>query len=805
MDDRRIDIATAVTARSRKWKNGQMTWEELADKLSHEARTNETLSEYMSATKEERGRIKDIGGYVGGFLRAGRRKAENVMHRQLLTLDIDYGHGEQWEDFTMLYDNAAVMHATHTHSAKAPRYRLIMPLSREVTPDEYVAIGRRVAGDIGIEFFDNTTFEPHRLMYWPSVPRDQEYFYRRQDGEWLDADEVLATYKDWRDTSSWPTSQAYLDDLHERAAKQEDPLEKKGVIGAFCRAYTIAEAIATFLPDIYKKTAEADRYTYAKGSTSCGLVLYEDRFAYSHHGTDPCSGQLCNAFDLVRIHLYGHLDEGSRTEGNKTKSFAAMEARALEDKKVRRVMAQDKQEEAKSAFLQEDVADVDDLPEAVEEEHEEDLDWMQEMEMDSKGKFLSSAKNINTILLNDRRLKGMFRHNDFDTKQYIFRSAPWRKITSPEPVRNVDYAGVRNYIETVYGITGTAKIDDALELEFERNHYHPVREYLDSLQWDGAKRIDTLLADYFGCDRNEYTRQAMRKILAGAVARIYRPGVKFDLVLVMVGDQGTGKSTLCKKLGKQWFSDTFLTVQGKEALEQIQGAWLIEIAELSGFRKAEVESVKHFISKQEDVFRPAYARAAETYPRQCVFFGTTNNREFLRDPTGNRRFMPVDIHRENATKDIFTELDGEVDQIWAEAVQIWRDGEQLYLTGVAEQMANERQKSHAEVDERYGLIEEFLNMLLPKSWETMDYVGRQMFLASKDIGEVQRETVCIAEIWTECLGKPKEDMDRYKTREINDIMRRMEGWRLSNSTKNFKLYGKQKYYYRVHEVDDLIG
>ena len=287
--------------------------------------------------------------------------------------------------------------------------------------------------------------------------------------------------------------------------------------------------------------------------------------------------------------------------------------------------------------------------------------------------------------------------------------------------------------------------------------------------------------------------------MVGAVGRIFRPGIKFDLVLTLVGDQGTGKSTLIKKLGKQWFSDTFMTVQGKEALEQIQGAWLIEMAELSGLRKAEVEAVKHFISKQEDTFRPAYARTSETYLRQCVFFGTTNNKDFLRDPTGNRRFIPVDINQRKATRNIFTELlEDEVDQLWAEAVHMFENGERLFMSEEAEALAKVEQKKHSEVDERKGIIEEYLNVKLPKNWDNMDLYERRNYLEDplSAKGEIERDYVCMAQVWCECLGKEKEDMDRYKTREINDILRGLEGWEQSKSTKNFSIYGKQKYYSR---------
>lgn len=786
--DGKIDIATGLSAKSKVWKNKALQWSELVDKLKKVTITSETFKEYISATKQEQSKIKDVGGYVGGYLRQGRRSPSNVVHRQLLTLDIDFAHADFWEDFCMQFDNAAVLHATHKYTEADPRYRLVMPLSREATPDEYVAVARKIAGNLGIDLFDNTTFETNRLMFWPSVSCDVEYYFAEQDGSWIDVDEILDSYIDWKDSSLWPTSTKNFDAIRDASKKQEDPETKKGVVGAFCRSYTITEAIDKFLRDVYVEAGE-ERYTYTKGTTAAGLVIYEDKFAFSHHGTDPCGSKLCNAFDLVRIHLFGHLDN-SENEYNsaKLKSYQAMEEFALQDSTVKKTIALENISNAKYDFAED---------EEDREEIEEDINWMTELEADARGNYLSSSTNINTILANDIRLKGIFRQNAFDQKRYVFGNLPWRKVPKPEPIKNVDYSGVRNYIESIYGITGNLKIDDSLALEFEKHTYNPILDYLENLKWDGIERIDSLLIDYFGTDDNVYSREAIRKMLVGAVARIYRPGAKFDLVLTLVGDQGTGKSTFIKKLGKEWFSDTFLTIQGKEALEQIQGAWLIEMAELSGLRKAEVEAIKHFISKQEDTFRPAYARAPETYYRQCVFFGTTNNKEFLRDPSGNRRFMPININQAAATKNVFLDLDKEVDQIWAEAVKLFKDGEKLFLSSEAESIAKNEQSKHSEVDDRKGIVEQYLDRKLPKDWKKMDLFTRRAYLEDdKQHGEIERDFVCIAEIWCECLGKAKEDMSRYNTRELNDLMRSLQNWEPMNSTKNFEFYGKQKYYSR---------
>jgi len=795
--DGKLNIAIGQKATSKLWKNESCNWSDLVDRLKDVHRTHETYSQYISFAKADQANIKDIGGFVGGYLRGGRRKPENVSVRQVITLDIDEANIDFWDNFTMQYGNAAVLHSTHKHSKASPRYRLILPLSREVTPDEYVAIARRIAGNLNIELFDPTTFETNRLMFWPSASKDADWVFEFQDGQWIDADKILASYINWQDISEWSFGTKTAKRVTKTLDTQEDPEAKRGAVGLFCRTYSIQEAIATFLPDKYMQTASPDRYTYVLGSTAQGLIVYEDKFSYSHHSTDPSGGRLCNAFDLVRLHKFGHLDkEGIELKDNKLPSFKSMEAFAMSDILVKKKAIQENIENAKYDFSNTS-PEVSIFENDLEEPSEE---WKDSLELDTKGEFINSAYNISTIISNDNLLKDRFRYNSFNNKRYVFDSLPWREILEPEPIKDVDYSGMRNYIECIYGIVSTLKVDDSIALEFNKQSFHPVREYLNSLSWDGIERIDTLLIDYFGAADNLYSREAIRKPLVAAVARVFKPGIKFDLALIIVGAQGTGKSTFVHKLGKDWFSDTFTTVQGNAAYEQLQGSWLIEIGELAGLRKAEVDTIKQFMSKEEDTFRPAYARTIETFKRQCVFFGTTNNHAFLKDPTGNRRFMPVDINMKEATKDVFSkDFDASIDQIWAEALYLYRMGEKLYLSTEADNIGNNIRGDHYDVDDRSGIIEEYLDMKLPENWATIDIATRRLYLTDpgrNKPGTVLRECVCVAEVWCECLGKEKEDMSRYNTRDVNDILRSLPNWEMQNSTKAFPQYGKQKYYSR---------
>lgn len=594
-----VSIAVGPSRTSKQWQNRELLWSKLVERLAIPTRTQETQAEYHNMKKQRRDEIKDVGGFVGGSLKGGRRKADAIIKRRLITLDLDsIPKGEDpWTIVSMIIGCAAVMYSTHSHTPDSPRLRIVIPLSRNVTPDEYAALSRRIAADIGIDMCDDTTYEPHRLMYWPSLPYDAEYKYEVSDGPWLDVDEQLQRYTDWRDPAEWPTSSRRAEALRRIAKKQGNPLEKEGIVGAFCRAYSVEDAIEEFLPEVYQKCDDS-RYTFLGGSTTGGLVIYDNGlFTYSHHGTDPTSGLLCNAFDLVRIHVYGELDDNAPagTIAKKLPSFAAMYEMALELPEVQKDLAESRYKAVIASL---------DMDEAV-----DDTEWLRELSVTDKGKIESTIDNVCIILRHDLELKDCYYYDEFKDRMTICGDLPWQSFESrvSDGWRDSDDAGLRGYIEKKYHIDSANKVSDAIAIVMLERSRHPVREYLQSLAWDGTKRVDTLFVDYLGAEDTEYTRAVTRKALIGAVARIMTPGCKHDHMLVLIGPQGCRKSTTLAKLGKSWFSDSLYTVNGKEAYEQLQGYWLIEMAEMAAIsaRKTDLEQIKQFISKQSDSYRAA--------------------------------------------------------------------------------------------------------------------------------------------------------------------------------------------------------
>jgi len=767
--DGSLPISTGASRKEIHWKNREVLWSELLGKLSKTTRTHETFAEYMKASKTRQDEIKDVGGFVGGTLAGGRRKAGNVLERSILSLDADFSKGGLWDTFTLMYDCAACVYSTHKHTPEKNRLRLVIPLSRPVQRDEYEAIGRRVAGAVGIDDFDDTTFEAERLMYWPSTAKDAEFVFEYQDGEWLDPDAVLAEYADWRDSSGWPVSSRVSHVISREIKKAEDPTAKTGIVGAFCRSYDIHEAIEELLTDYYEKCDNEDnRYSYRHGSTVGGLVTYEDKWAFSHHGTDPASGKLCNAFDLVRIHLFGLKDDDAdpRTNITKLPSFQAMMDYAAADDRVRRLTFEEKMQSALEDFGEEAAEEV------------EAGEWAEKLEYDRKGVLLSTPENVRLIMENDPNLKGVFGNDLLSKRIAIFRRPFWRKKEDRDPFWNdTDDAELRLYLSGKrYGIKGKDLITDVFKSVSAKHAFHPIRDYLNALAWDGEKRLETLFIDALGIEDSEYSRAVTKAMFVAGVQRVMEPGSYMDYTMVFIGEEGIGKSKLLDRISRdtRWFVDS-CPITGKEAYENIRGKWIVEIAELVGLRKSGTDEAKNFLSKRSDFYRAAYDRYPQDQPRQCIFFGSGNNLNFLQGIGGDRRFWPCEVNKERRIRDWEEYTEEELDQVWAEAKHYYEAGARPYLSDRLEKIARQKQRDHMEIDAWEDDIDEFLSRPVPANWETIPPSATDFFEDADDENAVLRDSVTIREIWEGAFGERKP-IDYTSQNRIKKIMDRKKDW-----------------------------
>lgn len=792
--NRILRISTAGSRKATYWPKSEITWSDFTEKLKTPIRSVESLEEYLALPKSKQDELKDVGGFVGGTFKGDRRKAINVEGRDLITLDLDNIPAGQTEDILKRVGGlgcAAAIYSTRKHAGYAPRLRVLIPIDRTATADEYEPAARKLAHLIGIGFCDPTTFEASRLMYWASCCADSQYVCKIYDAPFCSLDGLLAMYGDWHDINQWPQVPGEDASARRKLAKQEDPTTKRGVIGAFCRTYSITQAMDKFIPGMYEETGIPGRYTYTGGSTSAGAIVYDgDLFLYSHHATDPCSGQLVNAFDLVRLHRYGDLDNDAKegTPVSKMPSFMEMSRLAVNDTAVSDLMSQEKLEKAREAFQ---------TPEKTVSGADYDLSWLSKLTKDGNGKYEKTINNVVIILENDPLLKGRIVTDEFASCGMVLGRVPWNQTEEKRRWKDVDDAGFYRYVEVFYGLTGREKLDNALMIVSAQNRINEVKQYLQGLKWDGVKRLDRLLSEYLGAEDTAYTRAVMRKSLCAAVARAVNGGTKYDYMPIFTGPQGIGKSTFLRILGKDWFSDSLTTFEGKEAAELIQGTWINEIGELSAFTKQETQVIKQFLSKTDDIYRAAYGRRTDKYPRRCVFFGTSNDSEFLKDATGNRRFWPVDVGVHPAKKSVWNQLPLEVDQIWAEAYVYWAMGEPLYLPKEIEDLAKDQQEKHRESSGKEGIILDFLERPIPSNWDTMDLQKRRIFWSGNmslpdGVELVPREKVCAAEIWVECFGSELKYMKRSDSTEINNILLGMKGWERIKSTRRFGAYGQQR-------------
>lgn len=782
-------LSVAGSSASLKWTTVKYTWSDFLERLNRDIRSTETMRDFDRLDRTARANLKDVGGYMAGELSGARRLKSAVLSRSMITLDVDYADSLFPVEFDTRFPGvAAVIYNTRSDREKSRRFRVVIPFAEEVQDAaQYEAAARKMAELLGIDLFDPTTFQAERMMYWQSLSSDQPKVFEVFEGEPISAEYLLSLYgnnEEWRDIRNW----AFKSDQEKETraivskAMAQNPREKAGLVGAFCRAYSVPAAIEKYLSDVYEIAPGNDRYTYKAGHSVGGMIVFDDLFCFSYHSTDPISdGHAYNAYDLVRVHKFGHLGKEDST------------------KEMNKLVCADKECVKDMVTPDADLDDFDDYGDAVKSDSTEEvteLVW----DLDGKGNKQVTVNNFVNAFKSDPLLNGLLAYDMLkETIVFTRPSFTAKGSKKGDLVNDTDISIIKGRIERMHGIYNDAKLNDAIEQVSSDNAFHPIKLYLESLTWDGVPRIDTFLVDYMGAEDNAYTREAFRKMLLAAVTRIYEPGRKFDTALVFYSEQGVGKSTLIQRLSKGWFNDSLTNLSGKESYEAIQFAWLVELAELSALRKSDVEAVKNFISKREDTYRGAYARRVKTHKRQCVFFGSTNDDEFLKDATGNRRFFPVEVKRTRKTRLIFEpEFGAIVDQLWAEAMEGYMLGEALTLSDEAEAIAGGTREEFTERTPIQGLIEEYLDRLFPADYEDRFLAQRLDFL-NGDLGEEGTETknsFSLIELWTEALGRRKDEYTVVKARELSNAVKALKGWKRDKQARQ-KIYGPQVIYRRV--------
>ena len=584
---RELNIAYGNNRQAKRWVNKTIRFDNLKERLKVTIRTTESAEEYAKMSRAQRDAAKDHGGFVAGVLKGGRRKVDTVESRSMVALDGDRIDTAFLDSYESLCPYASALYTTHSSTEENPRVRLVFPLTRDVTPEEFVAVSRYLAQMLGIDYFDECSYQPNQLMYWPSTPANGSFVYKETDGGWLDPDAILTKHPEWTDPTRLPTSSRESKANTTAQQKVQDPLTKEGVVGLFNRTYyPISKALETFLSDVYEPTDNENRWHLIASSSMAGVEIKEDKFVYSHHAKDPAYLKLCNAFDIVRIHRFGDLDEKA--------SYKAMCEFAMQQDEVKLLAASERMADAETDFS-----------------GSEDTDWQKRFQYEPRSTVLkNNLHNITLILQNDPQLQNIVFNQQLDGME-IKGDVPWKHPS--KYWRDADDAQLISYVDSHYGTFSQRNYQIAVTKVADDRSYHPIREYLAALpEWDGVSRVDTLLIDYLGAEDNSYVRAVTRKTLCAAVRRVQEPGVKFDTMLVLNGPQGIGKSTLISRLAGEWFSDSLnlSDTKDKTAAEKLQGYWILEIGELAGLRKAEVETLRSFLSRQNDIYRAAFGRRA---------------------------------------------------------------------------------------------------------------------------------------------------------------------------------------------------
>lgn len=722
-----------------KSQNVAIGWQKFLNKwFKTPTRTGESMRDYEKSAFNEKNRLKGAGGWMlMAPLEGKSRKAEFVQERQIVSLDFDNIPNELFDEIMVhkthwLNDYEFLGHTTRSDREDSRRLRLLLLAEQDIPVENYEALTRIMAYEIDpeMEVVDPVSFRVAQMMYLPTVSKDQKYTVVRNQGKLLDMWEWLDGWKyDWKNKATLPRSEREDVKLRDKM-EAEDPHEKRGIIGAFCRAYGIEDIISEFLPDVYGDQdphSTLPRYTYLGGHSQYGAVVYDDKFLFSWHGTDPACEKLCNAWDLYRIHKFGKKDAEFGDDEIDIRELPSQKAMLEFAKRLPKVNAELAAEKIDLEAMLEDLGDDEDEAVAAQVEEDdpfENLDdddrdilglppkdkradglppypgrskaiprnknWTSKLEATLSGEIKCTVSNLVIILTHDPRFRGLMAINAFTGEMVATRTFKCQMAEiKPIPLRDAkngdlwskahDAAivallsapnGQGNY---GYGMdVGDGKLEKALWIAAQQFVFHPVIDHLLALpEWDGEPRLDRMWIDYMGTSDTAYYRETARFTVVGVIARLFHPGLAFDYVPILISKQDRRKSTWVQHLGFGWWGGE-LTADFHNlqlAAEQMQGKLFLEMAEITNMKRSDAQQQKAFISRTKDKVRLAYDRRAIEFHRQNLFIGTTNEYEFLRDDQ-NRRFWPIFMNVEFIDTDRFLE---HRDQIWAEALVRYKE------------------------------------------------------------------------------------------------------------------------------------
>lgn len=765
-----LSIVTAPKRNSRHWTAGTISWDTIRSWMLKPASAKEAgnyvLGELRPTTVVHPGETAKCGPQL-------HRRNFAVVTRSALTLDVDYPDEGFLERLTewLPAGTACIVHTTFSSTPSEPRYRLLLPLARPVAPDEYVIASKAVMQALGVGCFDKTTDQPVRYMFKPAARKPDWFEWHEYGDQPLDPDPLLESFEE--DLAG--------KDLPKPGANKRDPFAIDGPVGAFNRVYQDDWQLLIERYELPYEPDTADRWHLVGARSAAGMGVVAPGLVYSHHANDPAGGKACSAFDLVRLHLFGELDEDAKpgTPINRLPSSTAMVDLARQDP---RVLAE---------FVG---ADFD---EEMDEVTEEDS-WKLHLRLTRAGQLVDCIENWDLVRKHDP-VFGLLYFNEMSMAVEVSGDLPWRTLDQGGPTfGSMDRAALAHHMERTYHLRPPRFLVDELVVTTAHKRYvSPVADYLRSLKWDGVERLEECLP---GVRPTAYTRMVARKCMVAAVARALDPGCKWDHSLVLFGEEGLGKSWWIDKISRG-FSASLGPIGSKDTLLIMQRSWIMISDEGHSLRKADADVQKEFLTRTADVFRLPYERESIMHPRRCVIWGSTNDDVFLRRQEGNRRFLIVHCEDEVNFAGITDEY---VDQLWAEAMVLYQAGEALYLEGLEKLVARVEREQYVEEDALAGIVEHFLDTPIPNDWDTRSPDQRRMYLQDRADGMASGSArimqVCSAQIWAEALGKRLGDHRRTDLLEINAVLKRIPGWRQLPGRHRVPNYGPQLVFERVTDA-----